>query len=139
MKTFSVLLVLVLLCATFLSAQNVPNGGFENWTDNKPDDWATLNITQSTDAFSGSFAARGQSLNGLAVDLEAEGPPEALGLGFPISQKFTKMTFRYKFNNGHNDQFIALVSIRRTDSVSMGLGYVTIEDNSTVWVGFDII
>ena len=64
MKTFSVLLVLVLLCATFLSAQNVPNGGFEDWTDGEPDEWTTSNvgsiltITRSDDSHSGTYAVR---------------------------------------------------------------------------------
>jgi hypothetical protein len=143
MKTKITLSLFALLIATILSAQNVPNGGFENWTDGEPDDWATVNIpgseviTQSNDAFSGSFSVRGQSIevnnDNLPVDIEAEGPPEAAGLGFPISEQFTKMTFRYKFDNGSNDQLIVLVSIRNADSVSMGLGSLTIEDNSEGW------
>ncbi len=136
-------IITALLCATFLSAQNVPNGSFENWTDDEPDDWGTSNkpgsnvITKSTDAFSDSFAARGQTIevnnDNLAVNLEADGPPEAFGLGFPISGQFTNMTFRYKFDNGSNDEFLALVSIRNTDSISIGLGSITIVDNSTDW------
>ncbi len=143
MKIFTfITITIALLCATFLSAQNVPNGGFENWTDNEPDDWGTTNIpgsdviTKSIDAFSGSFAARGQSIevnrDNLPVEMVADGPPEGLRVGFPISpQQFTRMTFRYKLDNGNNDHLVAIVSIRNTDSLTMGLGSIVIEDKST--------
>lgn len=140
MKTF---ITIALLCATLLSAQNVPNGGFENWVDNNPDDWKVSNlpasevITKSGIAFSGSFAAKGQSIEvnreNLPVEMQADGPPEAFGLGFPISEKYMSMTFRYKLENGNNDQLYATTSIRNTDSMTIGRGTTIIEDNSTEW------
>ena len=58
-----------LLCASALTAQ-IPNAGFENWNGQTPTGWSTNNlpafsvypITQSTDAHSGSYAARGEVL-----------------------------------------------------------------------------
>jgi len=143
MKIQFTLALLLSLIAAFTFAQNVPNGSFENWTDNEPDDWGTSNIpgsdviTQSPVAFSGSFAARGKSIevnsDHLPVSLEADGPPGTLGLGFPITEQFTKMKVHYKFDNGNNDELVAVVSIRNTDSISIGLGGVLIEDNSEDW------
>ena len=65
MKKF--LLVLVALFATsfsFAQTELLTNGGFENWTDGVADGWKSASsvskgtVTQSTDARTGSFAAR---------------------------------------------------------------------------------
>ena len=66
MKRTGTILALVLLCASGASAQ-VPNGGFETWTNGSPDNWLTDNaapvyvtVSQSTNAHSGAYAASGQ-------------------------------------------------------------------------------
>lgn len=61
-----ILLSSIICAATFLltNAQSIPNSGFENWTDNTPDNWGTVSAgplgsttSKSTDKNSGSFAA----------------------------------------------------------------------------------
>jgi hypothetical protein len=49
------------------SAQTIPNAGFETWSSGIPAGWGTsndpptyINVTQSTDSHSGSFAIRGE-------------------------------------------------------------------------------
>jgi len=69
MTTRLLLLLCAFLSSTGISAQ-IPNGDFEAWTDGSPDMWLsnnveTLNlipITQSTNAYSGSFAVKGEIL-----------------------------------------------------------------------------
>jgi hypothetical protein len=128
MKTFSVLLVLVLLCATFLGAQNVPNGGFEDWVDGEPVDWTTNNltnfatITQTQDAHSGTYALKGQALE---IDNKNFGPNLLSGLdnlGIPVSQNYHKLSFYYKFDNGGNDRLICAVIIADENFNTLGSG-----------------
>ena len=67
MKIFT-FITIALLCTTFLSAQTVPNGGFETWTDAEPDEWTTNNqgidttISQTEDSYTGTYAAMGRAL-----------------------------------------------------------------------------
>ena len=42
MKTILTLLTAVLFASTLLS--QIPNGGFENWTEGEPDEWTTSNV-----------------------------------------------------------------------------------------------
>jgi hypothetical protein len=62
LKTLSIFLIF----GSILFAQ-IPNGNFEQWTADGPVEWATPNnpvlthlVTQSTNAFEGSFAAKGE-------------------------------------------------------------------------------
>ena len=91
---------LLVLCLAFffyssssLIAQ-IPNAGFENWTNGDPDNWLTDNsaptytpITQTSDAHSGSSAVQGTvvDFSGIAI------PPYLIsgteGGGFPFTTR----------------------------------------------------
>ena len=68
MKKFTTLLILFIFIAYTANAQLIPNNDFENWTNNKLDNWDISNfttagtnfttVTQSTDAISGEFAVK---------------------------------------------------------------------------------
>ena len=137
MRKFFISLSALLLATVFCLAQNVPNGGFENWTNGEPDDWTTSNgvakvITQSSDVFSGSLAVRGQTVevnnDNVEVSLEAQGS----GNGFPISERFNLLTFRYKLDNGNNDKLIVAISMR-TETLTIGTGLLEIENKAEDW------
>src|SRR5687767_367321 len=83
----------------------VPNGGFENWTDCTPDFWATSSacgvfepVTKNTLAHSGSFAARGEvlSLFGQIVAPLLQSGEDAAGV--PISQRYASVDGFYIFS-----------------------------------------
>jgi len=91
--------------SSFLFAQ-IPNAGFENWTNGNPDDWVTDNIpaippffpgaypvTQSTDKYSGSSSAK--------LEVFDMGDGSTLGgwiwSTFPINQRYGSLTGYYKF------------------------------------------
>lgn len=78
MKLFTYVSTIIFMAAIFINAQ-VPNSGFENWTNGNPDGWVTdnltggtLNVTQSGDAHSGSSSAKLQVVNYYGVPYPAE-------------------------------------------------------------------
>jgi hypothetical protein len=125
MKTF---LTIALLCATLLSAQNVPNGSFEEWLDDEPVSWTTNNLpgvttlSQTLPGRTGSYAIKGQAVE---VNRENIGPNLIAGLdglGIPMSQNWNKLTFYYKFDNGKNDRLIVALTIADENYASIGAG-----------------
>jgi hypothetical protein len=71
-------ILLFFLLITNVNAQ-IPNAGFENWTNGNPDDWTTYNstglvvdVTQSGDAHSGSSSAKLEVVNYAGVPYPAE-------------------------------------------------------------------
>jgi len=98
MKTL-VSMTLVLFCATILSAQTVPNGGFEDWSGGEPVDWTTNNVpgipvlTQTQPGHSGSYAIRGR---GIEFQRENFGPNLISGLngfGIPVTTDYHRLSF----------------------------------------------
>lgn len=95
----------------------VLNGGFEAWTDCTPDFWATSSacgvmepVTKTTDAHSGSFAARGAVINffGQLIPPTLQSGDDASGT--PISQRYTSVNGFYKFSSSGGDRFTVNVA-----------------------------
>jgi hypothetical protein len=109
------------LIFTFTSfAQNeILNSGFENWSNGKPNHWLSTNIpnniatnvSQTSDANTGSFAITGEVQTVFDADYSPgifTGYNESVvETGFPVTQKFASFTGYYKFIRGGNilDEF----------------------------------
>ena len=129
MKTKITLSLFAMLITTLLGAQNVPNGGFEDWVDGDPVDWTTSilgTITQTELSHSGSFAVKGQT------DPAETIIPELLSgydnLGIPISENYEQLSFFYKYIEDGSDKMIIVVIIADEDYVTLGTGVLEIED-----------
>jgi len=132
MKTQFTLIVFLLSIATFLSAQNVPNGSFEEWEDGEPLNWTTSNaggiatISQSDDSHSGSYAVMGQTNPGETII------PELLSgydnLGIPVSEKYELLKFHYKYNEDGSDKMVIAIIMYDEDYSTLGSGGLEIED-----------
>lgn len=143
MKRMLQALFLLLLFASAAAAQ-IPNAGFENWTGNNPDGWATFNsppyfepITRSTDAHSGSAAARGEVVNSIvgAVSPILQSGPEAEG--FPVSDRYGQVTLFYKFNPVGQDR-LALNFILTKASNAVAVGASAIQTAAQSWTQIDV-
>lgn len=120
MKTLLLICSLLIAVAGF-SQNPVPNSGFENWTNNEPDNWLTLNIPgvavscqQTNISQSGSSA-----LKGIVVPM-AGGflwPPYVVstnqaGDPFPVDQSYSNLSFYYQLDlKGNAEFFEATVAI----------------------------
>lgn len=103
------IIVSVLFININLPAQ-IPNPGFENWTDGSPDSWLTNNypgmmttLTQSSDAHSGSSAVKGE-----VVPLGGQLIPPLLtsgsdGQGFSFAQRPQFFNCWFKFSSFGED------------------------------------
>ncbi len=90
----------------------IPNAGFESWTNNAPDGWVTsnaaplyTNVTQSSTAHSGSFAIRGDVAVVSPVTIPATIQSGPGGHGFAYSQRPAAVTGWYQFNSVGSDRF----------------------------------
>ena len=129
------------MSAALCAAQNVPNGGFESWTDGEPDDWSTSNfegftsVFQEEPGYSGSYALRMQSVekdnDNVHPNIAANGGGDQRG--FPVSEKFAILEFHYKFDGGRKDKLVALVSFRGSELNFIGSGAIEIEDDAATF------
>lgn len=107
-KVAIVMIVVLLAVLVKANAQNINNGGFENWTldsnlDTIPDDWWGLTF-KSTDSYSGKYAAlvKGVPMCGIAPGIMVNGIAPSnfwsapLAGGTPISTKFNSFNGYYK-------------------------------------------
>ncbi|MEX1274753.1 MAG: T9SS type A sorting domain-containing protein [Bacteroidota bacterium] len=138
--------ILLLMSAT-LSAQTIPNAGFESWTNGNPDNWFTYNIpqlslvviTQSSDARSGSSAVRGDVI---VYGTEQDTVPPILILGSttagaPISVRPSTLKGWYKFKNGGGDE-LAIFCFVQKDSMPIGSGELTITQDAAAYTQFEV-
>ena len=138
--------LLVLLFAFSVIKSQVPNGGFENWTDGEPDFWTTNNadtlitITTSNSSHSGSSALKGECIPYFPPFLPVMGP---IGIcdgdtddGFPIEFRYNSLKGFYKLNSQGGDQlFITLwVSV---DTQAIGVGSILL-NNAASYTEFAI-
>ena len=145
MKYIYTLLLTLLISFSLLRSQ-VPNEGFENWTDGEPDFWTTNNadtlitITQSNSSHSGSSALKGECIPYFPPFLPVMGP---IGIcdgdtddGFPIEFRYNSLKGFYKLNSQGGDQlFITLwVSV---DTQAIGVGSILL-NNAASYTEFAI-
>ena len=130
---------LALVCALMLNAQNVPNGGFENWTEGEPDEWTTSNgdgtttVHQDDDSNTGSYAVR------LQTDNEETVTPQIIsgydGFGIPVSVRYESLTFHYQYTEAGSDKLVIAILIADEDYQTLGSGGLEIEDAT---VGYEL-
>jgi hypothetical protein len=104
-KTTLSFIVAIVFASLNLWAQ-VPNGGFESWTNGSPDSWyntnistVVTNITQATPPYSGTYGVKGEVINfsGSPYSPLLASTDQTLN-GFAISQSYANFSFYYKMN-----------------------------------------
>jgi hypothetical protein len=116
----------------------IPNSGFENWTDGNPDDWFTDNVpgaytpvTQSTESHTGSFALRlGVSNYFTAIIPGYIWSGDNFAEGFPISQAYTNLSGYYQLNSAGNDELYIVVYMLKEGNV-IAANYMETNTNTT--------
>jgi hypothetical protein len=125
-------MALATLVLTSMAGAQIPNGSFENWTDQNPDEWTTsnappigFNITQTSDAHAGSWAVEGEvgDLSGFPW------PPFIIsgtdGQGFPWNTRSEAVHAWYQFTPLGADQLLVSVGMTHADTV-IGAGIAVI-------------
>jgi Secretion system C-terminal sorting domain len=117
--------MLILFFFYSTSLAQIPNAGFENWTDGVPDGgWQVTNvpglatITQSTSAHGGSYA-----LEGTTASLYGQAIPAAATIAFPFTQRPGNFGGFYKFSSVGGDSFSVTVGFSKNGT---GIGGYTV-------------
>ncbi len=145
MRTITISMFLVLISIATISAQ-IPNASFETWSNGAPDGWLTNNIavqslitvSQSSDAESGSSAAKISvaSFAGFAF-----GPllwSGTLGKqGFAVSQRYSSLNGFYKFSPTQTDVFSVIVAMLK-DTAVIGAGAIDISTVASAYTQFNV-
>lgn len=126
----------------------IPNAGFENWTNDAPDGWATTNIegfdagvTQSIDAHSGFNAVKLEVVSFFetpaAAAIFSESNEQLL---FPIGQRYLSVRGFYKFHQENPmDVIFATATVYAQDtSTVIGFGAAAISEPQTSYTEFEI-
>ena len=125
MKTLicsSKLLLLTSILVTALQAQ-IPNSGFEDWTDGEPNGWYTsnfppliVNVTQTNISHTGNWAAKGE-----VIDVMTFPMPPLLGTGsltspgFPVESRSIRARMRARSQMSRKpSSHLAKTSVLRT-------------------------
>lgn len=112
MKKNSLLLFVGFFLLSIPLMAQIPNAGFENWTNGNPDNWYVNNvpamvspITKVNTAHSGSAAAKGQVVQFLTALMSPLIQSGTSSQGFPISVRYAKISGFYQFNSVGGDRF----------------------------------
>jgi hypothetical protein len=120
MKLFKVLLTLTYIALfqnNAFSQNPIPNAGFEDWTNDEPDNWYSNNftglavpVTQSSQSHSGSSAIKIEVLSTAFGNYAGYiwSGSASFG-GFPISEAYGSLTGYYQFNRVGDDEVYVVV------------------------------
>jgi len=170
MKKFSTLLILLGFMVS-LNAQVLPNADFENWQEVtvatttfwEPDIWDTPNnftgqvgtivVTRSTDAFTGSYAARLETKDVLGGMFKAPGLltfadfnvniltfEYTFNGGLPLHAKVFSLSGKYKYAGVSNDSASVLIYCYKKNGElfdTIGMGYAYLHDAAD-WSDFTV-
>jgi len=143
MKLFTKFLLLLIMFLNVNLFSQIPNAGFEEWSQGNPVDWFTSNIqglltvvTQSNDAHTGSYAVK---LG--VVEIGGFNYPgyiwsgESFLEGFPVNQAYGSLTGYYKFNRAGDDEMYVSVYMK-SEGNYVGFGSIIISDNASSYTQF---
>lgn len=144
------LLLLTSILIATLQAQ-IPNPGFEDWTDSEPNGWFTtnfppliVNVTQTSNSYSGNWAVRGEVIEFMIPIPPYLNTGSLTSPGFPINQKFNRISGYYQFSPVADDHFLVSAEMGITtpsDTTIIGSGAIAIGDAVSEYTlfSFDII
>jgi hypothetical protein len=121
MKKIAFVFIALFLITLKTNAQ-IPNAGFESWTNGSPDGWLTPNvanlltpITRISQSHSGNFALRGEPALLMGNIVGATISSGIGGTGFPINYRPESITGYYKFSPAPSsgDRFSVLVLLTK--------------------------
>jgi Secretion system C-terminal sorting domain len=133
MKTLFQITILY-LTISFTAFSQIPNSGFENWTNGNPDGWTTDNdpadgfvfIKPTMDSHTGTYALKAQVLSDKGYTINP-----VLAIVFPFSQRPTNFSGYYKFTSAGSDSLRIIVSLGSSrDSAGAGGGGSLVVKNS---------
>ncbi len=136
MKRTTLLLLSIFIFLPVCIFSQIPNAGFENWTNGEPDGWVTDNapptfipITQSNSAHSGSSAMKGTVIDLFGTPVAPSFVSGPDGSGFPYTSHPGSFQGWYKLTSAGSGGDILEISVAfYKNDQAMGSAYVTVGD-----------
>lgn len=152
--------LLPFLALPFIASAQIPNGGFETWSDasgtNEPAGWGTLNPLGSLVGV--EFATQGvgavgayclelttQDVPGIGIlpSIAFVGDPETETDGFPYTSRPSALTGQLKFMPQGEDMASVIVTLWRWDAIAgerveIGAGFFQVSTEASDWTGFTV-
>ena len=137
MKTKKNLIVLLIIFFSFVSISQIPNNGFENWTnngsENDPDSWSTSNsdpfvsVTPYSPAYAGNFSLKVETFSpGFGI------LPGIAEIEFPYFERPNFLKACIKTNVPIGDKVVILLSMTNGDSLVASSQFCTFNIDSTI-------
>lgn len=141
--SFFATLILILISKTNLLGQ-LPNSGFESWTNGIPDGWWANNlpglispIFQSSEAHSGNYSVRGEVLDFMGSNAGPVFSVSTNGFGAPISQRYKTHSGWYKFMPVEGDIIVVKVNLMK-DETPVAWADLEISEATTAYKKYSI-
>jgi hypothetical protein len=119
----NMLSVFLLILFSSLAFAQIPNAGFESWTNSEPDGWITNNIPptlstvlQSSDGHTGSSAVKLVFGSFLTLPWGANlytGDAQTDNIGFPVSEQYGSLRGFYKLDSSPNKILTITVTLKK--------------------------
>jgi Secretion system C-terminal sorting domain len=154
MRLFTILFVITFIALYQINtfSQEIPNAGFENWTNGSPDSWYADNVqgfsafpvTQSTQSHSGSSAAKVEVISNATLGIWPGFMWSAsvnYAYAFPVSQAYGSLTGFYQYNGAGQDIadiVIVMSKYMTNERIGVGAGEVKIRANTNGYTQFVI-
>lgn len=139
-KAFTLIMILFWIMPQIF-AQNVPNGGFEDWeinddNVNEPVNWQTNNMTDLTFVYQ-ETGHSGQSAARIAVEYDASlqmniTPVLFYDGYFSVSQRYTALKF-YMKGESLNDDYLMVTVGMRYNGINIGSSFTAIYEDYGDW------
>ncbi len=156
-NTFTFIVIALIFSLGQISAQSVPNGGFENWTNTsffeEPEPFATsnslsyltgknTNVVKTTDAHSGTYAARletvlnmGDTIPGLMLIGRLSG--QLVGGGAPFTDRPDSLSGYVKYDMAGGDEAY-IICIFKNQGLPLGLVQVSLSGSQNSYTRISV-
>ncbi len=132
-----------MLAGIVLAQAQIPNAGFETWTNGNPDGWKTTNnqlatvISQSSTAHGGSSAVLGQVKLVSTFPVPPELSAGVNGNGFPYASRPAALTGYYQLTSVSGDEILVSVGFAKAGN-GMGAGSLIITSAASSYTQFSV-
>ena len=140
--SFLLIAIALIIMLSIVSYSEITNSGFETWTNGNPDSWSTtnsppsfVNVTQTIDAHSGSFACQGEVKSESGIPITAAVLSGADGIGFSENSRPEALHGWYKFTSNSEDILQVLITFSKS-SEGLGAGQFFTSTSTGNWTEF---
>ncbi|MCW8850906.1 MAG: T9SS type A sorting domain-containing protein [Melioribacteraceae bacterium] len=133
--------VIILFCFSMSITAQIPNAGFENWSDElTPESWVTNNflsawtpVVRSNNSKSGTYAAKLEIVNYNGIPMIP-----TMTITFPVTQAYGALNGYYQLHQTNNTEFLGIVSYYWANGTVVGGNVIELNVATSTYLPFSI-